>query len=140
MASKLSDFTDSQDSESISEINVTPFVDVVLVLLVIFMITTPALVAKSIHVQLPTAKNTDSALPRTVGITVTAGGQFLLEGAVVSEDELVAKIREELQSFPELQAVIGADQESRHAALVRALDLVKGAGVQKFAIEVRKEK
>lgn len=135
MASK----TENDEGGELSDINVTPFVDVVLVLLVIFMIATPSLIQNSLKVELPKSTSTDASNLKSLGIVVTKGGQVLIEGALSSDSDLQGRVREEIKKNPEVQALIAADAESQHKDLVRVIDLVKQAGLQKFALEIKHE-
>ena len=80
MASDLYSSGSEDDSGPISSINVTPFVDVVLVLLVIFMVTAPLLMQDSIGIHLPKASSSDKKLTSKMGVAVTRQGQILLNG------------------------------------------------------------
>jgi len=127
------------DIGPISDINVTPFVDVVLVLLVIFMVTAPVLVKDSFGIRLPKAASADQkAKESTLGVAVTRQGQILLNGQVITEDALKTAIQTALAQDAEAQAIISADIEARHGDVVRALDLVKTAGITRFAIQIER--
>jgi biopolymer transport protein ExbD len=130
---------DSGDDLPISEINVTPFVDVVLVLLVIFMVTAPALVKDVIGVQLPKAASSDEKVMQTLGIAVTAQGQVLVNGVPVEKEGLEAEAKRILAQSPDAQAIISADAEAKHGDVVKAIDWVKGAGISKFALQIEKQ-
>ena len=132
--------TGRSDYNAISDINVTPFVDVVLVLLVIFMVTAPAILKDSLGIQLPKSGTADSPKNRTFGLAITRQGQFILNGEIVDESVLSTKVKEALKEDAGVQALISADQDSRHAELVRAIDVLKSSGLEKFALEVRKDK
>jgi biopolymer transport protein ExbD len=138
MAGRLS--PPSQDEGTpISEINVTPFVDVVLVLLVIFMVTAPVLMKDTLGLKLPKSSSGDSkAAPTSLGIAVTRHGQFLLAGRAVSEAELLAEAALALKKNSEVQALISADQDARHGDVVRAIDQIKSAGIQRFALQIER--
>lgn len=123
----------------ISDINVTPFVDVVLVLLVIFMVTAPTLMKDSFGINLPKATSADeTAKPSTLGVAVTRAGQILLNGNPVTEEALQAEVKRVLGVDPQAQAIISADQDARHADVVRAIDQVKTAGIIKFALQIER--
>ena len=130
----------SNDAGPVAEINVTPFVDVVLVLLVIFMITAPAFLKDRIGIQLPKTVTADAKGPDTIGLAINRQGQFLWNGTLISEAELEKEAISAVKSNPEVQALLSADIESRHADLVRAIDTLKRSGLHRFAIQVEKEK
>ena len=71
--------------------SISPFVDVVLVLLVIFMVTVPMMVQQVLEVKLPSAESSDTAAPETIGLAVTAKGQFLLNGKIATEKSVYEK-------------------------------------------------
>jgi biopolymer transport protein ExbD len=139
MASDLFSSNTEDDNQPISSINVTPFVDIVLVLLVIFMVTAPLLMQESIGIHLPKAASSDRKLTSKMGVAVTRQGQILLNGVPASPEAISARVKEALQKDPETQALISADGDARHADVVRAIDLIKSAGMNRFAIQIEKQ-
>lgn len=133
MASKL----DLQD-DAISEINVVPLVDIILVVLIIFMVTAPMIMKPSISVNLPKAASGDSTQPSKLSISLSKDGQIVLNGAIATDEELKAKAESEIATNAEVQAVISADRDLAHGRVVQVLDIVKMAGVKKFAISIEK--
>lgn len=131
--------TSGDDSGPISAINVTPFVDVVLVLLVIFMLTTPLLVKDALQVKLPKATQSDQKSTGTFGIAVTRQGQFLLNGNLIAPEALRESTLEAIKKDPETQAIISADTDAKHGDVVRAIDLIKSAGLTRFAIQIERQ-
>src|SRR3954468_17241195 len=109
----------SDEISPISSINVTPFVDVVLVLLVIFMVTAPVLMTDAIGIHLPKAQSGDQTLSTSLGIAVTKNGQILLNGQPVAPEALATEVRQALERDREAQAIISADADARHADVVR---------------------
>jgi biopolymer transport protein ExbD len=138
MASDLFSANDD-DNGPIASINVTPFVDVVLVLLVIFMVTAPLLMQDSIGIHLPKAASSDRKLNSKMGVAVTRQGHILLDGVPSSPEAVSARVREALQKDPETQALISADGDARHADVVRAIDIIKSAGMNHFAIQIERQ-
>jgi biopolymer transport protein TolR len=122
--------------EAISAINVTPFVDVVLVLLVILMVTSTELVRRSIQVDLPTAAAGGQAVPRTLNVVLAADGTLALDGAPVTEAELSIAVAQARATDPEVRAVLSADQRVAYQQVVALIDRVKAGGVHKFALDV----
>ena len=121
----------------ISAINVTPFVDIALVLLVIFMVTAPALMKDVIGVQLPKASSSETSAAASLSVSITQGGQILLNGKLTLPEELSAAVRQAVQRHPDTQAIISDDENARHGDVVRAIDLIKSAGLNRFAIQVQ---
>lgn len=128
----------AEDMAPIAGINVTPFVDVVLVLLVIFMVTAPALMKDVLGIQLPKSSSSDQKAPQSLGVAVNRAGQLLLNGEPTADEDLRLAVQKAVQTNPETQAIISADQEAKHGDVVKAIDIVKSAGLHRFAIEIRK--
>ncbi len=123
----------------ISEINVTPLVDITLVLLIIFMVTAPMIVNNpSIKVELPKAATGDETTKTTLAITLakeTTGGYALyINGEKSDEPRLRTQIPEMLKENKDLQAIIAADKGIAYGDVVHIVDLVKALGVHKFAL------
>ena len=122
--------------DAITGINVTPLVDITLVLLIIFMVTTTYIVNPSIKVDLPKAVTGTEQVRTTLALTLTKDGQLYLNGDRSDETKVAQQIAAELPRNPDLQAIIAADQVVPHGAVVHIIDFVKRAGVRKFAINV----
>ena len=129
----------ADNDEAIADINVVPLVDIILVVLIIFMVTAPMFLKPSINVNLPKAASGEKTAPSQLNITLTADGKTMLNGTKSSDDQITTKAQEELQKNPEVQAVIAADTTVPHGSVVRLIDLVKSAGVKKFAISIDKK-
>jgi biopolymer transport protein ExbD len=127
------------EDEIISGINVTPLVDITLVLLIIFMVTATYIVTPSIKVELPRAANAEQSAPSTVAIVIGRDGRLFMNGAGISEEGLKASVASAHNANPELQAIISADRDVKHGTVVHIIDVVKGIGVVKFAISIEKE-
>jgi biopolymer transport protein ExbD len=136
MAGGVSPFDDDDSGRMITEINVTPLVDIVLVLLIIFMVTTSYIVNPSIKVDLPKAATGSEQAKTTLGLTLTKDGALYLNGDKTDDGGVQRFIAAELPKNPELQAVIAADKVVPHGSVVHVIDLVKRAGIRKFAINV----
>lgn len=124
------------DDGIITDINVTPLVDVVLVLLIILMVTATAIVSKAIHVELPEAATGEHA-QADLAVSINAAGQLYFNEEPVSVDELRAAVREVREGNPEVRAIIAADGSIPHARVVQVIDLLRQERVLKFAINVR---
>lgn len=124
--------------EIINDINVTPFVDVSLVLLIIFMVTATYIVAQSIPVDLPEA-GTGEDIVTTLAITITDDGATYLDGKVVDDAKLEKTIRDTRKENEDLRVIIAADKKVQHGHVVRIIDLVRKLGVAKFAINIDAE-
>ncbi len=136
MASKSS----FDQDEVISEINVVPLVDIILVVLIIFMVTAPMIMKPSIQVNLPKAASGEKSIPTQLNITLTVDGKIILNGQIATEDNVKEKSMQELAKDAEVQAVISADKDVPHGKVVSIIDVVKTAGVKKFAITIEQAK
>lgn len=138
MASTVPD-SSSEDSGIISSINITPFVDVVLVLLVIFMVTAPMLVKDILEIKIPKTFSGDGKMLQTLGVAVNKDGNILLNGQITDEEELRIAAKEALGKDPESQAIISADVEAAYGKVVRVIDILKTNGIERFAVQIEKE-
>ena len=122
----------------IAEINVTPLVDIMLVLLIIFMLTAQLIMRQAIEIELPRASQATTVKPTTLAIRLKDSGELFLDGKPASAAELRAAIERAVAADPKNppQAVIGADTRVAHGRVVWVLDLVKTLGVTSFAIEI----
>lgn len=120
----------------ISGINVTPLVDITLVLLIIFMVTASYIVSPSIKVDLPKAASGGEQPRSALALSVTAQGAVFLNGAPSSDEAIDRFVAGALPQNPDLQAVIAADRAVPHGTVVHLIDLVRRAGVRRFAINV----
>lgn len=127
------------DNEAIADINVVPLVDIILVVLIIFMVTAPMFIKPTINVNLPKAASGDQTAPSKLNIALTADGRVNLNGSFVDEASVRQKALDEVAKNPEVQAIISADKDVPHGKVVGLLDVVKGAGVKKFAISIDKK-
>ncbi len=124
------------DDDMITGINVTPLVDVVLVLLVIFMVTATFIVTPSIKIDLPKAASGDSTPVSSLALVLSKTGEIYLNGQPTDEEGLRTFIRTELAEKKNLQAIISADKAVSHGSVIHIIDVVKTEGVTKFAINV----
>ena len=121
-------------------INVTPMVDVVLVLLVIMMVTATYIVAQSFNVDLPKTATADDPAQSPAVITLAKGDKLFWNDEPVTEAQLASKLAGEATAHPDGSVVISADQDVRHGAVMHAIDLAKVAGISKFALNVERVK
>jgi biopolymer transport protein ExbD len=120
----------------IAEINVTPLVDIMLVLLIIFMLTAHLIAKQAIEVELPRASNATTLKPTTLAITLTKDGTLYLDEKPVTADALRAAVAAAVAKDPKTQAVITGDKAVSHGRVVWVLDVVKSLGVTSFAIQI----
>jgi biopolymer transport protein ExbD len=129
----------SGDDDVMAEINITPFVDIILVVLIIFMVTASTIVKSSIKVNLPEAVSGEATDSKSIGLTLPANGQLLVDGQPSNADGVRAAIRAaKAQPGADVVCLIAADKTVSHGRVVWLLDLVKTEGVGKFAINIDK--
>lgn len=124
-----------QRGQVITGINITPLVDVVLVLLIILMVTATYVVSRAIPMELPRSA-TGEVSTTTLAISVDASGKLFLDATHVTEEELRDSVRRRRERGP-ARAMIAADGATVHRSVVRVLDLLRQEGIHQFAINVQ---
>ena len=117
-------------------INVTPMVDVVLVLLVIMMVSATYIVSQSLKVELPKTATSDEAVQTLAAVTITKDQKLYYNSEPVDEPALVDKLRGAIAKGGEVNLVVSADENVPHGRVVHVIDLAKVEGITKFAINV----
>lgn len=126
-----------QGDDAITGINVTPLVDIMLVLLIIFMVTAHIALNQTVPLDLPKAAVGTSDVQQILSIVMTADGRtFVNQKPVVNDDAIVAPAREAVEAHPDLRAVIKADTSVTHGRVIHVLDLLKQAHISKIAFGV----
>ncbi|MEE9613314.1 MAG: biopolymer transporter ExbD [Desulfatiglandales bacterium] len=128
-----------EETEIISNINVTPLVDIMLVLLIIFMLVSTFISFAEIDVELPEAATGEDAQVETLSIAISRSGEYYLSGEkTASFESLMERVGREQAKQPELQVVISADKQVYHGEVVRVIDTLRKMKIYKFAINVEK--
>ena len=120
-------------------INVTPMVDVVLVLLIIMMVSATYIVSQSLKVQLPKTASSDETVAKTYVVTVTKDGNYFYNDKAITRDGLRKEFRSAVAATKDVNLVITADEDAHHGKVVQVIDLAKVEGITKFAINVDRE-
>jgi biopolymer transport protein ExbD len=120
----------------ITEINVTPLVDIMLVLLIIFMLTAHLIARQAIEIELPHASQSTAPPPTTLAIALKADGAMFLNDRPVTADALRAALKDAVARDPKAQAVIAGDKRVSHGRVVWVLDAVRSVGITQFAIQI----
>lgn len=124
------------DDGLIAGINVTPLVDVTLVLLIIFMVTAKIIVSQGMPMDLPKAASGES-LQTVFSVELTADGKTRVDSNAVSNDDAIATLARDAKARTrDLRAVIRADRKVEHGRVIHVLDLLKRAGIAKIAFAV----
>ncbi len=122
-------------------INITPFTDVVLVLLVIFMIATPLIIQSGMKVNLPATSTAEAQPEKSIVITIDSAGNLYLGKERVLLDEMKQRLTRQLAASPGASVVVMGDRGIRYDAVIRVLDIAKASGARRLSlgVEVRKD-
>ncbi len=125
-------FSDGPAQAPMSEINTTPLVDVMLVLLIIFMITAP-LLTHSVKVDLPSASNTPTEIePETITVSLDATGALFWDDTPVNDAELRARLDASAVQQPQPELHLRADRATRYETIARLMAAARQAGIEKL--------
>jgi biopolymer transport protein ExbD len=123
------------DQQGITDINVTPFVDVVLVILVVFIVTAKLIVARGVEIDKPKAA-TGGEVQSTLRVSVTDKGDLYVNGDKFTDDlAAVARIKQIAATTSKPKAIIAGSRVGPYGNVMRAIDLVQQAGVTAIALE-----
>ena len=123
---------DGDSDEVMNEINMTPLVDVMLVLLIIFIITVPVM-KHAVPVDLPRASNEREVIkPETIRLSVTADGKYHWNETTISDEELEPRLQAEAQKDPQPDLHIRGDKDVRYERVAQAMSAAQRAGVRKI--------
>ncbi len=118
-------------------INVTPFVDITLVLLIIMMVSSTYIVSQTLKVELPRSASSDETTSRTYVVTISSEGALSFNDQPVTLEGLTSQLKQ-ANAKKEVQLVITADRAAQHGRVVEVIDSAKQANVTKFAINVER--
>jgi biopolymer transport protein ExbD len=126
----------NDDDGLISGINVTPLVDVTLVLLIIFMVTAKIIVSQGMPMDLPKAASGES-VQTVFSVELSADGRTRVDSELVANDDALMPLAKTAHNrTKDLRAVIRADRKVEHGRVIHVLDLLKRAGIAKIAFAV----
>ncbi|HUL31404.1 MAG TPA: biopolymer transporter ExbD [Thermodesulfobacteriota bacterium] len=118
-----------------AEINITPFTDVVLVLLIIFMIATPFIYQSSMNVQLPQASKSEETT-RDMIVTINSRGDVYLDNTKMDLNTLRTKLAAAVRSKPNASVIINGDRNVRYDSVIQVMDVLTRAGVKNPALGI----
>jgi biopolymer transport protein ExbD len=123
------------ESSAITDINVTPFVDVVLVLLVVFIVTAKLIVARGVEIDKPKAAS-GGDVQSTLRVSVNKDGELFVNGdKYASDGDAVTRIKQIAATSSKPKAIVAGDRKTAYGGVMRAIDLVLQAGVTAIALE-----
>ena len=125
------------DDGVISDINITPMVDVILVLLVIFMVTANFLKKESININLPKVAKADANIKESTQIALTKDGKFFIEGKSITEEDLLTSMSREAKLRPNMRVTLAADENISYGSVSKLMGLLRRCGVTKIALSVK---
>jgi len=132
----MAGFGSNKPSAPITGINVTPLVDITLVLLIIFMVTAKLVVSRAMPMDLPKAA-TGGEVQQIFSVSLRTDGATFVDGTAVPTDpELLERARKALEAHSELRAVVQADGDVPHSRVMHALDILRQAGLTRVAFGV----
>lgn len=131
------------DDDVLADINVTPLVDIMLVLLIIFMLTNEEVSEKmkkaQIDIDLPKAASAQQKPAKPLSIVIGQTGALYLNGTAVAEAALFAQAKRMVQDNPGIEAILSADRRVAHGNVVRVIDGVRLAGIEKVAVNTKEQ-
>lgn len=129
----------SNDEGPITAINVTPLVDIILVVLIIFMATAPLIHRRAIKVDVPKASHHERAATEALQIVFNAQREVFLSGKKVTTEELARLMAGFVASDPAVHVSMSADRGVPYGEIIGLLDIVRGAGVKRIGLEVARK-
>jgi biopolymer transport protein ExbD len=118
-----------------AEINITPFTDVILVLLIIFMIATPFIYQSSTKVQLPKASASEETTKDTV-VTINAQGEFFLDDKKIDLVGLRTNLRARARMKPDLSVIVNGDKDVKYDSVIRVIDVLNQSGIRNTGLGI----
>lgn len=130
-------FDDADNDSVVAEINITPLTDIFLVLLIIFMVTSSAMMENGLQVKLPTAKSTavtGSQSGKPTYVTIAKDGNISVNDKVANEDQLMLALKEAMDKSSDKTVIIRGDESIFLGKAVKIMDAARGAGAEKIAL------
>jgi biopolymer transport protein ExbD len=122
------------DSKEFSEINITPFTDVVLVLLIIFMIASPILMTGALKIKLPVAESSETVVKKNVEVFINEKNEIYVNNKIVPVNQLETILKTEYAIKNNTEVIVNGDNSITHGSFIHILDIVKRSGASKLLI------
>lgn len=131
----LGNMPENGNEDIVAEINMTPLIDIMLVLLIIFMVTSSISLESGLEIDIPkTASQTKQSEGKAVIISLSKTGELSIQGTKVPREELQNAITAALAQAGTKQVILEGDQDSTLASTIEIIDVAKSAGAEKFSI------
>ncbi|MBI4753209.1 biopolymer transporter ExbD [Candidatus Desantisbacteria bacterium] len=126
-----------QDDDLLTEINITPFVDIILVILIIFILVAQVIGPQVFGIKLPKAVHGQTTAHKPITVSLDVKGKIAYNGYSINEKDLALSIKQIIKDDPRTQVIVSADEKVFHGRVVHLLDLLKGLGVSQLAVHVQ---
>jgi biopolymer transport protein ExbD len=131
----------TSDDEGGFELNLTPLMDVMFLLVIFFAVSTTFRVYPGISIDLPTAGSEQiREEEKTITVVLSDKGEIFVEGKKITSGHLGRILKERLKGAPKLMFVLQADEKARHGQVVELMDMAKQEGISRLAIATRQKK
>ncbi len=131
---------DEYDTGLFSGINIVPFTDIILVLLIIFMVSAPGLLHSKLGITLPKTQNEDSfSHPDNISITLDKEGFVFVDGKTIEQKKLSEFIKQKIREKPKIGVTLDADQSVKHGHVITILDILRNAKIKKIYVGIQKK-
>jgi biopolymer transport protein ExbD len=127
---------EENDDEILASINVTPLVDIFLVLLIIFMIASSILNYKEIPVNIPKASHAGSDALKACGLIIDKNSKLYLDGVPMDSIRIIEKLRAIVATDTTYRVLISADEDLPYRKIVACIDMMRASGINKYALKV----
>jgi biopolymer transport protein ExbD len=131
-------FFSNAENDEIGYINITPMVDVLLVLLIIFMVTANFLKMESVNINLPKVNAADPNIAKSVQIALTNNGKLLMEDSEITEERMIGRLSQEAKYRPNMRVTLSADERLSYGRIAHAMGLIRQSGVTRIALSVKR--
>ena len=126
------------DNDLVTGINVTPMVDIMLVLLIVFMVTANFVSEQGLKISIPKTQETETSATISLSVAVNDKGEVLFKSAKTTPENLKAALTREVGVNPNTRVTLAADSKLTYQQVVNVLDIIKQAGVTKVALTTEK--
>ncbi len=128
----------NNEENEIGNINITPMVDIMLVLLVIFMVTANFLKKESVNINLPKVSASDPNVAQSVQVAVMKDGKIMLEGSPSDETRLTSSLARSVKLRPNMRVTLSADERLAYGDIAEVMGLIRKSGVARIALSVKR--